>query len=138
MLAAEEPPVYDVSQESIEFLIPKNFKANQPHGLFIWINAGDTASIPKAWEPILAKHNLIVIGAKNSGNKRNVFDRIRMAIAANHNMRERYKIGPVPIPASASNQTSRIRKQIPGSNQFRGRALRSAHVAHEVAEHEIN
>ncbi len=112
MMAAEQPPAYDVTQETFDVLLPKNFKANQPHGLFIWISAGDSPSIPNAWEPILAKHNLIFIGAKKSGNKRNIFDRIRMAIDANHNMRELYKIDGRRVYVSGFSGGSRVASMI--------------------------
>ena len=112
MMAAEQPPAYDVTQETFDVLLPKNFKANQPHGLFIWISAGDSPSIPNAWEPILAKHNLMFIGAKKSGNKRNIFDRIRMAIDANHNMRELYKIDGRRVYVSGFSGGSRVASMI--------------------------
>ncbi len=108
LMAAEEPPAYDVTKETFEILLPKNFRPELPCGLFIWINAGDAPSIPQEWEAILAWHQLIFVGARNSGNKRNIFDRIRLAIDANHNLRQRYKIDGRRVYVSGFSGGSRV------------------------------
>lgn len=86
--AAETPPPYDVKKESFDILLPKNFRKDDPHGMFIWISASDKPSIPAEWEPVLAEKKLIFIGAHKSGNPRSVFDRMRLAIDANYNVRK--------------------------------------------------
>lgn len=108
LMAAEEPPAYDVTKESFEILLPEGYQPEEAHGLFIWINAGDSPTIPKAWEAVLAEHKLIFVGAKNSGNKRNLFDRIRMAIDANHNMRQLYRIDGRRVYVSGFSGGSRV------------------------------
>jgi len=108
MMAAETPPKYDVSKESYEILLPERWNSRDTYGLFIWISAGNSPGIPKEWEKVLAKHRLISIGAKNSGNRRNIFDRIRMAIDANHNVRKRYKIDGHRVYVSGFSGGSRV------------------------------
>lgn len=90
--AAETPPPYDVKKETFDILLPKNFRKDDPYGLFIWISASDKPSIPAEWEPVLAEKKLIFIGAHKSGNPRSVFDRMRLAIDANYNVRKLAKI----------------------------------------------
>jgi hypothetical protein len=90
--ALEDPPAYDLSKDEFDVLLPKGYDPAKPHGLFIWISAGDTPTIPEPWEQELARRDLIFVGARNSGNKRNIFDRIRLAIDANHNLRKLYPI----------------------------------------------
>jgi predicted esterase len=90
--AAESPPDFDITQEEFEILVPEDYDPRQPHGLFIWISAGKNPTIPADWEPVLAENKLIFIGARNSGNPRNIFDRIRLAIDANHGLRQKYNI----------------------------------------------
>src|SRR6186713_1381746 len=63
----EVPGAYDVAKETFEILVPKEYKAAEPHGLFIWISASAAPSIPKEWEAVLAEKKLIFIGARNSG-----------------------------------------------------------------------
>ncbi len=92
MHALDAIPPFNLIKEKFRLIVPKDYKHEEPWGLFIWVSPGDTASIPKAWEAELAKRKLIFIGANNSGNRRNIFDRFRMAIDANHNMRQRFNI----------------------------------------------
>ncbi len=87
LMAAETPPPYDITRETFEVILPGGYREDRPHGLFIWIHSGDGPQVPKPWEAVLAKHDLVFIGARNSGNRRNIFDRIRLAIDANHNAR---------------------------------------------------
>ena len=90
--AQETPPPYDVTKEKFQLLVPTNYSHSTPHGLFIWISAGDSPSVPREWEPVLAARKLIVIGAFKSGNPRNLFDRVRLAVDANYNLRARFNI----------------------------------------------
>lgn len=108
LMAAETPPPYDVAKETYEVILPEGYRKNQAYGLFIWIHSGDAPQIPKPWEAILAKHDLIFIGAKNSGNRRNVFDRIRLAIDANHNARQWLKIDGRRVYVSGFSGGSRV------------------------------
>jgi predicted esterase len=90
--SVEDPGPYDVSKETFEILVPKDYKPTVPHGLFIWISANNEPKISKEWEAVLAQKKLIFIGAKNSGNPRSIFDRFRMAVDANLNLRELYNV----------------------------------------------
>lgn len=108
LMAAEEPPAYDVSKESYEILLPADWDGKAPLGLFIWIHSGDAPQIPKEWEKILTKHQLVFIGANRSGNPRNVFDRIRLAVDANHNVRQQLPIDGRRVYVSGFSGGSRV------------------------------
>ena len=108
IMAAENPPPYNVAKESFDVLLPENWNAKEPFGLFIWISAGNSNAIPKGWEAVLAKHKLIFVSARNSGNRRNIFDRLRMAIDANHNMRQLYQIDGRRVYVSGFSGGSRV------------------------------
>lgn len=90
--SVEVPGPYDVTKETFEVLVPKDYKPTVPHGLFIWVSPGNTPAIPKEWEPVLAEKKLIFIGARNSGNPRDIFDRVRMAVDANVNLRSLFNV----------------------------------------------
>ncbi len=92
--AAEKPPAFDLRKEKYTLLVPAGIGPKTKCGLFIWINAGNAPTIPRAWDAVLAKHKLIFIGAHNSGNPRNVFDRFRLAIEAAVQMKKRYNVDP--------------------------------------------
>lgn len=106
--AVENPPAYDVSKEVFEVIVPKSYKATDPHGLFIWIASGNSPAIPKEWEAVLAQKKLIFVGARNSGNPRNIFDRMRMAIDANVHFRTLYKIDGRRVYVSGFSGGSRV------------------------------
>lgn len=106
--AAETPPAYDVKKESFDILLPKNFRKDDPHGMFIWISASDKPSIPAEWEPVLAEKKLIFIGAHKSGNPRSIFDRMRLAIDANYNVRKLATIDPARVYLSGFSGGARV------------------------------
>ena len=112
MRAAEDPAPYDLSQESFEVIVPKGYKETQPHGLFIWISPGDKPGIPADWEKVLAEKKLIFIGALKSGNSREVFDRIRLAVDANHHMRQLYKVDPKRVYVSGHSGGARVASMV--------------------------
>ena len=104
----EMPGPYDVTKETFEVLVPKDYKPTESHGLFIWISASAEPNIPKDWEPVLAEKKLIFVGAKNSGNPRDIFDRMRMAIDANYNLRKRYNVDGRRVYLSGMSGGSRV------------------------------
>lgn len=108
LMAAEDPPAYDVAKESYRILLPGDWDGKSPLGLFIWIHAGDTPQIPEEWEKILTKHQLVFIGANRSGNPRNIFDRIRLAVDANHNVRQQLPIDGRRVYVSGFSGGSRV------------------------------
>lgn len=104
----ETPGAYDVAKETFEILVPKDYKATEPHGLFIWISASAAPGIPKEWEPVLAERKLIFIGARNSGNPRDIFDRMRMAVDANFNLRKLFNVDGRRVYVSGFSGGSRV------------------------------
>lgn len=105
--AVENPPPYDVTKEEFEILLPKGYDKTKPYGLLIWIGAGGP-NIPKSWESVLAENDLILVAARNSGNQRNIFDRFRLALDANYNLRELYNIDGRRVYVSGFSGGSRV------------------------------
>ena len=108
MHAAETPPPFNISMEKFDIIVPKKYKKGDPHGLFIWVSPSDAPSLSPAWEAVLAEKKLIFIGAHNSGNKREVFARMRMAVDANDNMRELYDIDDKRVYVSGFSGGARV------------------------------
>ena len=108
MHAAETPPPYDVSLEKFDIIVPKKYKKGDPYGLFIWVSPSNAPSISPEWEAVLAEKKLIFIGAHNSGNNREVFARMRMAVDANDNMRELYDIDDKRVYVSGFSGGARV------------------------------
>lgn len=106
--AAETPKPFDVSKETYDVLVPKGYRKEHPHGLLLWISASAKVSVPKDWEKVLDEKKIILIGARNSGNPRDVFDRMRLAIDANHQMRQLYNIAPRRVWVSGFSGGARV------------------------------
>jgi len=88
----EDPPGIELAKEKFQIIVPATYTHSERWGVFIWISPGDAPAIPVEWEPVLAARKLLFVGAFKSGNPRNVFDRFRMAIAANTGMRDRFNV----------------------------------------------
>jgi predicted esterase len=108
MHAAETPPPFDISMEKFDIIVPKKYKKGDPYGLFIWISPSNAPSLPPEWEPVLAEKKLIFVGAHNSGNNREVFARMRMAVDANDNLRELYDIDDKRVYVSGFSGGARV------------------------------
>lgn len=88
----EAPGGLDLAKEKFQIIVPATYKHTERWGVFIWISPGDTPAIPADWEPVLAARKLLFAGAFKSGNPRSIFDRIRLAVAANTGLRERFNV----------------------------------------------
>ncbi|SKA86571.1 Esterase PHB depolymerase [Prosthecobacter debontii] len=108
----EAPAPYDLSQETFEVLVPKGYKDNDPHGLFIWISPGGKASFGAEWEKVLADEKLIFVSAVDAGNNRETPDRIRLAVDANHHLRQMFQINPARVYIAGHSGGARIASMI--------------------------
>lgn len=108
MHSIENPNPYDVSKEQFDVLVPKAYKKTEPYGLFIWVSPGNGVGLPKEWEKVLADKKLIAIGARNSGNNRDVFDRMRLALDANDNLRNLFNVDDKRVYVSGFSGGSRV------------------------------
>jgi predicted esterase len=106
--SVETPTTLDLAQEQYEVIVPKGYKKEVPHGLFIWISPNDKAALPADWEKVLANEKLIFIGALRSGNNRETTARMQLAISANHHMRDLYSIDPARVYISGHSGGSRV------------------------------
>jgi hypothetical protein len=108
MHSVENPGPFDITHEQFQLVIPKNYQSLEQWGLFIWISPSDNPRVPPEWEAVLAARKLLFVGAMKSGNPRNIFDRIRMAIDANVGMRKRYRIDPKRVYVSGFSGGARV------------------------------
>lgn len=106
--ASETPEILNLTGESYEVIVPRSYKKEVPHGLFIWISPNDKCALPADWEDVLASRKLIFVGALRSGNSREVFSRMQLAIIANDQMRQAYNIDPARVYVSGHSGGSRV------------------------------
>ena len=110
--AKEDAGPYDVTKEKYRIVVPRSYTPATKWGLFIYINAGDSPGIPGKYLPVLEKRKLLAIAAYRSGNRRNIFDRFRLAIDANFNMDRRFKIDPNRVYVSGFSGGGRVASMV--------------------------
>ena len=108
----ENPAPFDVTKERFQLIIPKSYRPEESWGLFIWISASDAPRIPAQWEAVLASRKLLFVGAFQSGNPRNLFDRVRLAVDANVGMRRRYRIDERRVYVSGFSGGARVASMV--------------------------
>jgi hypothetical protein len=99
----------ELGNESFEVHVPRNYDPTSRFGLIVWINAGESGEIPTRYRELMEKHNLIWIGANQSGNSRNPFwIRASLAIEAVVHMKRRYNIDPDRVYVSGVSGGGRV------------------------------
>ncbi len=88
----ETPPSFDPTKESVTLHLPQSYTPDSPHGLLVWISPTDSPRIPKDWLDVLARKQMVFAAAARCGNPRNIFDRIRMAVTINTEIRKKLNI----------------------------------------------
>jgi hypothetical protein len=106
--AKNDPPAFELSKEKFRVIIPATYQLDSSWGLFVWIDAMPEPSLSKDWETILADKKLLFVGASNTGNGRNLFDRCRLAVDAVHNMKRRFRVDPDRVYVSGQSGGGRV------------------------------
>lgn len=110
--SVENPGAFDLAKEKFQLIVPPTYQHADKWGVFLWISPGDTAAIPADWEPVLAARKLLFVGALKSGNPRNIFDRVRLAVAANTAMRERFNVDGRRVYVSGHSGGGRVASMV--------------------------
>lgn len=110
--SVENPGAFDLAKEKFQLIVPATYQHADKWGVFIWISPGDTAGIPADWEPVLAARKLLFVGALKSGNPRNIFDRVRLAVAANVAMRGRFNVDARRVYVSGHSGGGRVASMV--------------------------
>ncbi len=110
--SVENPGAFDLAKEKFLLTVPATYKHADKWGVFIWISPGDTAAIPADWEPVLAARKLLFVGALKSGNPRSIFDRVRLAVAANLALRDRFNVDGRRVYASGFSGGGRVASMV--------------------------
>jgi dienelactone hydrolase len=106
--ASDKIGPYDVTKEKFRLVVPKSYAHAAKWGLFIYINADDSANLPAGYEAILEKRKLLAVAPYKSGNGRNIFDRFRLAVDAAFNLEKRFNIDPARIYVSGFSGGGRV------------------------------
>ena len=67
---------------SWDVYVPPSYRPEAPAGLFVYISPTRRGALPASWRRVLDKHNLIWIGANQSGNRTRVPRRVLLSLLA--------------------------------------------------------
>jgi hypothetical protein len=90
----EDPGPFDIRKERFRLFVPAGYSHAQCWGVVVWVDSGNSPSIPAPWEKVLAERKLLFVAGLQSGNPRNIFDRMRMALHGSMGVRDRFNVDP--------------------------------------------
>lgn len=85
---------YDLTRLSFEVVVPRSYRPDVSHGLFVWMGVTD---VPPAWRDVLARHKLILVVANTRKGHVAVYGQ---ALDAVHNLKRLYSIDESRVYAS--------------------------------------
>jgi hypothetical protein len=85
VIGTDEPISWDV-------FVPEDYDPAEPPGLFVYMSPTYSGAIPRPWRQVLARKNLIWVGANDAGNSVNVQRRALFALIAPNLIRQDYDI----------------------------------------------
>ncbi|MFQ6006821.1 MAG: hypothetical protein ACE5OQ_15120, partial [Woeseia sp.] len=65
-----------------QMYVPETYSRERPAGVMVYISPKQTGRIPRQWKPLMGEHNLIWIGADESGNRVPISRRMGLALTA--------------------------------------------------------
>jgi predicted peptidase len=95
-----------------EIYVPENYDPDIPAGVLVFINSRDSGKIVPEWIELMDKHNLIWIGANESGNKISISKRVAYAILAPKLLNNSYVINPERIYISGFSGGGRVSSMV--------------------------
>lgn len=84
---------YHIEDETFKVIVPESYDPKTPFGVFVFITPDDdNRTMGDAWAEVMEEHKLIFVGAVDSGNRREAWQRVGLALDALDNIRTRYTI----------------------------------------------
>ena len=106
-----EQPI-TLADERFTVYVP-SAKPPSGYGLLVHIPAGKEASLPPGWGPVLDRNGVIFVGAAQSGNDADVYDRrIPLALNAATNIIRKYPVDPQRVYISGTSGGSRVAMRV--------------------------
>ena len=107
--ATKPPPAYDIAKEKFRVGVPATYKHDgTAWGLLVWVDSGPQPSMPNGWAAVLTEKRLIYVGAYESSNQRDLFDRCRLAVDGAHNVKKLFHIDPDRVYVSGMSGGGRV------------------------------
>lgn len=116
----------DVARERFELYVPPGDAPAAGYGLLVFVPPWETAGVPRAWIPVLARAGMIAVSADRSGNGQNVLARrVPLALAAWENVNRDYRLDPARVYVAGFSGGGRVALRIALAfpDVFRGAVL---------------
>jgi hypothetical protein len=85
---------YDLTSQTFEVVVPRSYKPEVPHGLFVWMGVSEFSP---AWLDVLARHRLILVSANTVKGR---VARYPAPLDAVYNLKQLYRIDDNRVYAS--------------------------------------
>ena len=95
-----------------EIYVPEHYDPAKPAGVLVFINSKNSGKILDEWKAIMDRHNLIWIGANESGNDISIPQRVAYAILAPKLINTHYTINPERVYLSGFSGGGRMASMV--------------------------
>lgn len=85
---------FNLPQESFEIFVPKNYSGKEAFGLFVFMDSGDSMTMPREWAAIMEKEKLICLIPQRIGNNQQFSRRVGLTLVGLLKTVERYHVDP--------------------------------------------
>ncbi|HEX4389897.1 MAG TPA: PHB depolymerase family esterase [Steroidobacteraceae bacterium] len=98
----------NLAEEHFALYVPAH-AASQGHGLLVFVAPWQEAALPRGWDSVLERYDIVYVSAANSGNDANVLGRREpLAVLAATNVMRRLKIDPQRVYVGGFSGGSRV------------------------------
>ena len=85
--------LFDAGEEiTWQFFVPPDYKPGKPAGLLVYVSPTRSGAMPSKWRSVMEKHNMIWVGADQSGNRTRVPRRVLLSLLAVELAKQHYEI----------------------------------------------
>lgn len=118
--AAEQVASVATADEQMvwETYVPEAYSAESPAGVLVYVSPSSSGKPPHGWARVMEEHNLIWIGANESGNRVSTSRRVLKAILALEAVRQQYAIDDARIYIAGFSGGGRVASMI--ATEFAG------------------
>lgn len=119
-----DPAKRDLAAEKLFARLPANYDPKRPAGLVVWLDASPSGQPPPPFFKALDQYGFICIGAANTGNDREVAERLQLALDAVATAKRRWHIDPARVYAAGISGGGKMASMLlPGFPEVFGGAM---------------
>ena len=75
-----------------QYFVPPDYTPDKPAGLLVYISPTRSGAMPKEWRSVMSEHNMIWVGADQSGNRTKVPRRVLLSLLSVELAKQDYEI----------------------------------------------